>query len=165
MKNKLKTILQSVPLAALLMFSGAVTTLAVESALQQPVMAQDDLSITSGASLARGNDEPEQLDGDEGMFKRITDVLLFIIGAVSVIMLIVGGIRYVVSGGDQGQVTAAKNTILYAIVGIIVAILAYAVVNFFVGQFAANQQAVKVKKPPLLGAFLVGKRFQRGVDI
>ncbi len=139
MKNKLKTILQSVPLAALLMFSGAVTTLAVESALQQPVMAQDDLSITSGASSARGNDQPEQLDGDEGMFKRITDVLLFIIGAVSVIMLIVGGIRYVVSGGDQGQVTAAKNTILYAIVGIIVAILAYAVVNFFVGQFAANQ--------------------------
>jgi hypothetical protein len=45
-------------------------------------------------------------------------------------MLIIGGIRYVISSGDQNQVTAAKNTILYAIVGIVVAILAFAVVNF-----------------------------------
>lgn len=140
MKNKLKTIIQSAPLAMMLMFGGVATTLLVEAGLQQPVHAQaGELSIGTGANAARGNDQPERLDGDEGMFKRITDVLLFIIGAVSVIMLIVGGIRYVVSGGDQGAVTSAKNTILYAVVGIIVAILAYAVVNFFVGQFAANQ--------------------------
>ena len=53
-------------------------------------------------------------------------------------MLIIGGIRYVVSGGDSGAVTSAKNTILYAIVGIVVAILAYALVNFVVGSFAAQ---------------------------
>jgi hypothetical protein len=47
-------------------------------------------------------------------------------------MLIYGGIRYVTSGGAQDQVTAAKSTIMYAIVGIVVAILAYAVVNFVV---------------------------------
>jgi multisubunit Na+/H+ antiporter MnhB subunit len=63
---------------------------------------------------------------------------LFIIGAISVIMLIIGGIRYVVSGGDSGAVTSAKNTILYAIVGIVVAILAYALVNFVVSSFSAN---------------------------
>ena len=50
-------------------------------------------------------------------------------------MLVIGGIRYTVSGGDQNAVTAAKNTILYAIVGIIVAILAYAAVNFVVDSF------------------------------
>lgn len=125
-------------MAAVLMFAGLTTTLVVEANLQQTASAQE-LSITSGAKSAQGNDQPDRLDGDEGMFKRITDVLLFVIGAVSVIMLIVGGIRYVVSGGDQAAVTSAKNTILYAVVGIIVAILAYAVVNFFVGQFAVNQ--------------------------
>jgi multisubunit Na+/H+ antiporter MnhB subunit len=62
-------------------------------------------------------------------------VLLFIIGAVSVIMLIIGGIRYTISQGDQSQVTSAKNTILYAIIGLIVAILAYALVNFVVTSF------------------------------
>ena len=137
MKKKLKALLQGAPLAIMLMFGGMVTAIAVESSLQQPAAAQD-LSIRDGANNARGDDQPERLDGDDGMFKQITDVLLFIIGAISVIMLIVGGIRYVVSGGDQGAVTAAKNTILYAIVGIIVAILAYAVVNFFVNQFAAE---------------------------
>jgi ABC-type Na+ efflux pump permease subunit len=47
-------------------------------------------------------------------------------------MLIYGGIRYTISGGDAKNVTAAKNTILYAIVGIVVAILAFAIVNFVI---------------------------------
>jgi hypothetical protein len=45
-------------------------------------------------------------------------------------MLIYGGIRYTISAGDSKAVTDAKNTILYAIIGIIVALLAYAIVNF-----------------------------------
>lgn len=87
-------------------------------------------SISSGAECARGNGQPSQLVGDGGVFNRITSILLFIVGAVAVIMLIFGGIRYIVSGGDQANVTAAKNTILYAIIGIIVALLAYAAVKF-----------------------------------
>lgn len=88
------------------------------------------MSIESGADCARGNGQPTQLVGDSGIFNRITSILLFIVGALAVIMLIFGGIRYVVSGGDQNNVTAAKNTILYAIIGIIVALLAYAAVTF-----------------------------------
>ena len=68
--------------------------------------------------------------------KNVINVLLFIIGVVSVIMIIVGGIKYVLSNGDSSQITAAKNTILYAVIGLIVALLAYAIVNFVVRQFA-----------------------------
>ena len=64
--------------------------------------------------------------------------MLFLIGAISVIMLIIGGIRYVVSGGESSAVQSAKNTILYAIVGVVIAILAYAVVNFVIGNFSAQ---------------------------
>jgi glucose uptake protein GlcU len=64
-----------------------------------------------------------------------TAVLLFIIGAVAVIMIIIGGIRYTVSQGDQSQVSSAKNTILYAVIGLLVAIFAYAIVNFVVTSF------------------------------
>lgn len=64
------------------------------------------------------------------MIKRIIDILLFAIGAVAVIMIIFGAFRYVLSGGDSSSVTAAKNTILYAVVGLVVAILAYAIVHF-----------------------------------
>jgi type IV secretory pathway VirB2 component (pilin) len=53
-----------------------------------------------------------------------------VVGIIAVVMIIVGGIKYITSGGDSGNVTSAKNTILYAIVGIVVAFLAYAAVNF-----------------------------------
>lgn len=94
--------------------------------------------VKAGAQCAQGTDQQTSLFGANGIFKKVTDVLLFIIGAVAVIMLVIGGIRYTVSGGDQTAVTAAKNTILYAIVGIIVAILAYAVIGFVTGSFAGQ---------------------------
>jgi hypothetical protein len=64
------------------------------------------------------------------MIRKIIDLLLFAIGAVAVIMIIFGAFRYVLSGGDSSSVTAAKNTILYAVIGLVVAILAYAIVHF-----------------------------------
>jgi hypothetical protein len=70
------------------------------------------------------------LFGDGSVFNTIVNILLFLIGAISVIMLIIGGIRYTISAGDSGNVTAAKNTILYAIVGLVVAFLAFAIVNY-----------------------------------
>jgi hypothetical protein len=67
----------------------------------------------------------------------IVNVLLFVVGAIAVIMIIVGGIMYATSAGDSGQVTKAKNTILYAVVGLVVAFLAFAIVNFVVLRFTS----------------------------
>lgn len=67
----------------------------------------------------------------------IVNTLLFAIGVAAVIMLIIGGLRYVLSGGNPQNTKAAKDTILYAVVGIVVALLAYAIVNFVLGQFNA----------------------------
>lgn len=92
-------------------------------------------TIVDGANSARGADQPVNLFGDAGVFSKISSLLLFIVGAIAVIMLIIGGLRYVISGGDASQVQSAKNTILYALVGIVVAILAYAAVNFVVNSF------------------------------
>jgi multisubunit Na+/H+ antiporter MnhB subunit len=103
----------------------------------EAVSAQQDIDITSGPGSSRGDNTPENLFGDDGAFQTITNVLLFLIGAVSVIMLIIGGIRYTTSNGDATAVQSAKNTILYSIVGIVVAILAYAVVRFVVGAFTS----------------------------
>lgn len=66
------------------------------------------------------------------LVKNIINILLWAIGIVSVIMLIIGGFRYVTSNGDSSQVTAAKNTIMYSVIGLIIAIFAYAIVNFVV---------------------------------
>ena len=65
-----------------------------------------------------------------GLIQKIINLLLIVIGIIAVIMIIIGGIKYTTSNGDQAQVTSAKNTILYAVVGLVVAIMAYAIVNF-----------------------------------
>ncbi len=69
------------------------------------------------------------------MTKTIVNTMLFILGIIAVIMIVIGGIRYVVSNGDSSAVAGAKNTILYAVIGLVVAILAYAIVNFVVTTF------------------------------
>ena len=73
----------------------------------------------------------------EGTFETVVNILLLLVGAVSVIMIVVGGIKLVTSGGNQQSITSAKNTIMYAVVGIIVAFLAYAVIKFVLGSFDA----------------------------
>jgi cytochrome bd-type quinol oxidase subunit 2 len=86
-------------------------------------------------STAAGEDV-NTLFGANGIFNKVVNILLFLVGAVSVIMLIVGGFRYVISAGDQNAVTAAKNTILYAIIGLIIAFIAFGAVNFLTSSLA-----------------------------
>ena len=83
-----------------------------------------------GLCVANGGKVVTPIFGNGGLFQTITNIALFIIGALSVIMLIFGGIKYTLSSGDAKQVEAAKNTIMYAIIGVVVALLAGAIVNF-----------------------------------
>lgn len=69
------------------------------------------------------------------LVKNVISTLLFVLGVIAVIVIIVGGIRYALSGGDSSQTKQAKDTILYAVVGLVVAILAYSIVNFVIGSF------------------------------
>ena len=65
----------------------------------------------------------------------ITNVILFVAGAASIIMIVIGGLRYVVSGGNPSAINDAKNTILYAIVGLVISVSAFAIVNYVLGAF------------------------------
>ena len=69
-----------------------------------------------------------------GTIKNVINLLLYATGIIAVIMIIIGGISYVISGGDQANITKAKNTILYAVVGLVVAIMSFAIVNFVVAR-------------------------------
>ena len=65
---------------------------------------------------------------------------------MSVIMLIIGGIRYVVSGGDSKKVTDAKNTVLYAIIGLVICFFSYAIVNFVITSLPSSNNATKANE-------------------
>jgi hypothetical protein len=66
--------------------------------------------------------------------KRIVNIFSAIIGIVAVIMIIYGGFKYISSGGDSGNVTSAKNTIIYAVIGLIIVAMAQFIVQFVLGR-------------------------------
>lgn len=72
--------------------------------------------------------------GDDGLFNKAADILIFLVGAVSVIVLIVAGFMYVISAGNPEQTKRAKDAIMYALIGIAVAFMAFAIVNFVLTQ-------------------------------
>lgn len=139
----MKSIIQK-SLQSLLIVPALALGLSLALPALQPATANAatcDTSAKSGLAGGAGcsqseKDQPSNLFGPDGIFKTVTNVLLYIIGAISVIMLIIGGIRYTISNGDSSAITNAKNTILYAVIGIVVAILAYALVNFVITSFA-----------------------------
>jgi len=81
----------------------------------------------------RGEGQPTELfNGPTALIPRAINLMLFVVGILAIFMLIFGGIRYVISGGAADKVKDAKNTILYAIVGLVVAILGYAIVQWVI---------------------------------
>ena len=134
MKKSIKTMFAGLLAIPVLLLGSSLFVPAIQT---QPVSAAADDGIQDGADSAATEDQQTELFGDDGIFKIITNAALFVIGAVSVLMLIYGGIRYTISVGDTAAVTAAKNTILYAIVGIVVALLAAAIVNFVLEKLIA----------------------------
>ncbi len=99
------------------------------------------MTLQEGAEAARCDGCPADLFGDNGVFKQVTNTILYIVGIIAVIMLIIGGIRYVISGGDAKKVTDAKNTVLYAIIGLVISFLAFAIVNFVISALPGGSSA------------------------
>ena len=97
-------------------------------------------TLQKGAEAARCDGCPADLFGETGAFKQITNTILYIVGIIAVIMLIIGGIKYVLSGGYGKKVTDAKNTVLYAIIGLVISFFAYAIVNFVITALPSSDK-------------------------
>lgn len=80
------------------------------------------------------NSDSNSFYGANGILMKATNIVTIVVGIASVIMIIVGGIKYATSSGDSGNVNSAKNTILYAIIGLIIAMVARSIVGFVIGR-------------------------------
>ncbi len=85
----------------------------------------------NSADCSAGGDATETINN---LITKIINLLSAIVGVVAVIMIIVGGLRYITSGGNDSSVTGAKNTILYAIIGLVIVALAQIIVRFVLKQ-------------------------------
>ncbi len=90
-------------------------------------------SIPGNVNVNCGNTNVDD-NAVKDLAKRIITTFSIIVGAASVIMIIYGGFRYIISGGESGRVGAAKNSLIYAIVGLVIVALAQLIIHFVLNQ-------------------------------
>lgn len=131
--------LKNIVVACSLIFLAATPAIVIPST----VMA-DQVNITqsvcggTGFNLAGSGGDCNNVTTDnfQTLLNNVVNVFSAIVGIIAVIMIIVGGLRYITSGGDSSRVGAAKTTIIYALVGLVVVVLAQLIVHFVINQAA-----------------------------
>lgn len=130
--KRIKAILMS--LALLVGLSGAVLVpVTAHAATAKSEVCQ---ALQSGSDCSKNNTGSVDVSS---LVATIINIMSLIVGVAAVIMLIVAGIRYVTSGGDSNTISEAKNTIIYALVGLVVAALAQVLVKFVLQRVTTGQ--------------------------
>lgn len=106
------------------------------AAILNRMCAGANFDINSSCSNLNSG-QTDALGAMSNMIKSIVNLLSIIVGVVAVFMIIIGGLRYITSGGDSSNVNSAKNTILYAIVGLVVVAMSQVIVQFVIGKLTA----------------------------
>jgi len=92
------------------------------------------IQLALSAGTGKGQVNIPQLTA-EVVVHNVLNIMYFLLGVIAVIVIIVAGITYSTSSGNQASITKAKNMILYAVIGIVVVISAYAITNFIIDRF------------------------------
>ena len=117
------------------LITAAITAFSIFAFTTTPVLAADSIcdnpNVSAEIKKASGCPGADTYDLGESI-QNIINAIIVILGIVAVIVIIVGGVQYMTSNGDAGKVQKAKNTILYAAIGLIICVLAAAIVNFVI---------------------------------
>ena len=115
----------------------AVATLGTAAMVAPSVAATGETTNSPAGTYTGGTTQQAATGRNDDLMSVLTTIInvaLGVIGFIAVVMIILGGVQYTTSSGDAAKVTKAKNTILYGIVGLVVALLAFAIVNFVLGN-------------------------------
>jgi len=107
------------------------------SACQGAATATTGTNPGNDATVAADCDADTTGKGLNALIKWVINIFSIIVGAVSVIMIIYGGFKYITSSGDSGKVTSAKNTIMYALIGLAIVGLSQLIVYFVLSKSAS----------------------------
>jgi uncharacterized membrane protein len=133
--------IQKIKRALLTLTAGGLLFAPVLAPVSVHAAADINKGLCNGANLTASDADCDTTDEGEAANTKITNIIttvinLFslVVGVVAVIMIIIGGLKYITSGGDSGNITGAKNTILYAVIGLVVVALAQFIVKFVLGR-------------------------------
>lgn len=125
----MKTILTKI-IAALSLI--ALSAVSLNTLISTPTYAIDcdDSQISQAVRDAAGCNKGSTLPG---VIINILNAIIFVGGIIAAVFIVIGGFNYMTSAGDAGKVAKAKNTIIYALIGLVVCVLAFAIVNWAIG--------------------------------
>lgn len=83
-----------------------------------------------GLSQAGGSCSASSSGSLTNLLRTVIEILSIVVGVASVIMIIIGGLRFITSGGDSSNTASARDTVLYAVIGLVIAVLAQVLVHF-----------------------------------
>ena len=130
------TKLKRIVLTIAAVFALGVPALVPVAAYAVPDNTSVTNGLTCGSNLDATNPEANACTVDpqstnfSSLLKKIINIFSLIVGVIAVVMIIVGGLKYITSGGESSNVSGAKNTIIYAIVGLVIVALAQFIVHF-----------------------------------
>lgn len=127
-KNKLVTLL-----------AGALLLLPVLAPVSVNAQANIESGLCKGAQLdvnAPNDCATDTTSGEtvNSIITTVINIFSIVVGVIAVIMIIIGGIKYITSGGDSNNISSAKTTIIYAIIGLVVVALAQVIVRFVLSR-------------------------------
>ena len=137
LRNSAASILTALALIAVPLLTPAVAFAADDSGSSTNANIQGNLSCGVSLNTANGdctNDTSTGAGKVQGIVTDMINIFSLVVGIISVIMIIYGGFKYITSGGDSGNVTGARNTITYAVIGLVIVALAKFVVQFVLNK-------------------------------
>lgn len=141
-RNKLAALLSvaslvAVPLAVPALASAQTTPSGAN--IQQCLGQGSNLDASGAGNECSGvSDTSGGTTGVNNIIKTVINIFSLVVGVVAVIMIIVGGFRYITAGGDSNNVSAAKNTIIYAIIGLVIVAIAQFIVQFVLNKVSTT---------------------------
>ena len=124
-------VLVAVPLAVPAVAMAATTSSGGPDIQSNLCSAANSLTVDSNTGCSGTTNGTDKVNG---IIKTIINIFSIVVGVVAVIMIIVGGFRYITSGGNDSNVAGAKNTIIYALIGLVVVALAQFIVQFVLNK-------------------------------
>lgn len=127
-------------IAGITLFIGALVPVTAsaqlfDNAKNQACGTLNDTNPTGEVSAGCGSGNGERVDK---IIANVLNILSFVIGVIAVIMIVIGGFKYVMSQGDSNSISSAKNTLLFALVGLVIVASAQIIVKFVLGSTSTS---------------------------
>ncbi len=139
-KKNMRALILTVGLVVPMMAPGvalAVSPVVANADVTANLCNGSNFTINSDALGSANSCGTTNTDSVNTLLKKVVNIISAVVGVIAVIMIVVGGFKYITSGGESSNVSGAKNTIIYAIIGLVIVALAQVIVHFVLNQSAS----------------------------